>query len=259
MKKIYSLIILGLLCLFANTAQADINYNQWKLTLPIDKNGLTIGEAIEVKKLDQSSSFPPYFTQENGNITFAAPAEGATTSGSHYPRSELREMDLKTGKEIAWKPKQGGNLLATLAVNDLPIKTNGGAGRIVIGQIHGKSNELCRLYYDKGVLYFHDDKSGSKKKEVEFKLLNDKGQTTTIQPDEIFDYNINVSKNILTVKANYKGVEYKASEPVGSYFKNDSLYFKAGVYVQVGKIGSGAGTVGTGTGKVTFYNIVASH
>ncbi len=242
-----------LLALFAFPAFAEINYNDWKLTLPIDsKGGFASGKAIEVKPLKADYSKPPYYYKEDDAIIFSVPANGATTSGSKYPRSELREMS--DGKEASWKISDGGTLSATLSVESLPTTKDGKPGRIVIGQIHGPDDELCRLYYDNGKLYFYDDKAGEKKKETKFDLKN-----KPIPLHEPFGYIIMVADNKLTVTAIYNGEIVSVSEETSSFWKDKPLYFKAGVYSQVGKIGSSAGTTGTGIASARFYDIALSH
>lgn len=155
-----------------------IDFSQWKLTLPVDNVGGFDGVAREVKPLTADFDYPPYYEKVSDGIIFSAPTDGATTSGSHYPRCELREMI--NGKEAAWRPKLPGKLACTLKVLEVPTRSDNKPGRIVIGQIHGKSNELCRLYYDKGQLYFYDDKAGSSKKETKFVLKDADGNFTSI-------------------------------------------------------------------------------
>ncbi|MFD2836365.1 polysaccharide lyase family 7 protein [Azotobacter vinelandii] len=55
---------------------------------------------------------------------------GATTSGSKYARSELREM--KGSERAAWKLSEGGTMTATLEVDKVPQKVRwqpGSGGR----------------------------------------------------------------------------------------------------------------------------------
>jgi hypothetical protein len=73
-----------------------------------------------------------------------------------------------------------------------------------------------------------------------------------------FDYRINVKNGKETVSVVYNGVSYSASETLSSFWNGKALYFKAGVYVQVGKVGSGAGTTGSGRGRTSFYYLLRS-
>lgn len=233
----------------------NFDLSLWKITLPIDSSGGFSGTASEVKPIPSQYEREPYFyTAADGAMVFMAPVEGATTSGSKYPRSELREMN-KDVTNAAWTVEQGGTLSATLAVRELPTTSSGTKGRVVIGQIHGPNDELCRLYYDNGKLYFYDDKSGSSHQELQYVLKNSSGVATNIPMNDKFDYTIKVSKGYMTVSATHNGVQYSATEQISSFWPGLSLYFKAGIYVQVGKAGSGAGTTGSGRGRVDFYRL----
>lgn len=234
----------------------NFDLSLWKITLPVNSSGQIGGAAVEVKNIGATFQKAPYFyTAQDGAMVFMAPTDGARTSGSKYPRSELREMDA-SGKEISWTVEQGGELHATLSVNELPVTSAGAKGRIVIGQIHGPDDELCRLYYDDGKLYFYDDKATSSIKETQFILKSASGQTTNIALNEKFEYSIIADRNNLTVIAVHNGVEYRAVDPVSSFWPGKALYFKAGAYVQVSAPGSGAGNVGSGKGQVSFYRLL---
>ena len=227
----------------------------WYLTLPVDSSETFTGTAAMVNPIPATYQQWPYFyTGSDGAAVFMAPTDGATTSGSHYPRSELRELNAD-GSLAAWTVAKGGSFSATLAVNELPVTSTGRQGRIVIGQIHGPKDELCRLYYDNGKLYFHDDKSGSTLVEKQYDLKSAAGATSQIPLNAQFSYSIRATSSTLTVTATYNGVAYSASEPISSFWPGLSLYFKAGDYVQVGLASSGAGTIGTGQGQVSFYRI----
>ncbi|MFK0383020.1 polysaccharide lyase family 7 protein [Agrobacterium sp. NPDC090273] len=233
-----------------------IDLSRWKVTLPVNEQGVRSGEgdAVELKML-KGLSVPPYFDVQQNSITFVAPTNGARTKGSNYPRSELREMDGK-GDEYEWQVGDGGRLSATLKVDQLP-KANGDLpARVVIGQIHGPDDELCRLYYtDKGELYFIDDKAGDDHEETVFRLVSAKGKEPKIPLGASFSYVIDANAERLSVTVSYKGVDYVGVDPISSFWPGKSLYFKAGAYLQVGKPGSKAGTVGQGQGSVTFTAI----
>ena len=255
---------------FVSNVTTSIDLSHWKVTLPLGKYD-DISSAIEVTDL-AGFSLPPYFDAQPDGITFSASTEGAHTTGSHYPRSELREMD-GNGDEYDWTTTEGGTLAATLKVNSVPTVTHivdgsmpagikakvPGPGRIVVGQIHGPDDELCRLYYDRGVLYFNDDKSGLKQKEVSFVLRDSTGLATDIPLGQLFSYEITANQQQLVVNAVVEGRTYSASEPIGSFWVDQQLYFKAGAYVQVGYPGSSALEMGYGTGSVTFTSIALSH
>ena len=234
----------------------NVDLSKWKLTLPVASNGGFSGGAGEKKPIDPTYQIEPYFyTGDDGAIVFSAPVAGATTSGSKYPRSELREMN---GSALAaWTVAEGGSLTARLRVNTLPTTSAGQPGNIVIGQIHGPDDELCRVYYDKGNIYFYDDKAGTSQRETRFDLKDSDGNAPNIQIGELFTYSIVVADKVLTVSVLHNGTTYTARDQIGPFWLNSSqkLYFKAGLYVQVGKPGSGAGTTGSGEGSVSFCEL----
>ena len=130
--------------LYANVApSANFDLSNWKITLPIDSSGGFGGTAVEVKDLNGYQHSKYFVTANDGAMVFNAPVNGATTSGSSYARSELREMN--GADRAAWNLSTGGFMAATLEVDQVPTKTDGTQGRIIVGQIHGQDEELVRL------------------------------------------------------------------------------------------------------------------
>lgn len=193
------------------------------MTLPVNEQGVRSGEgdAVELKML-KGLSVPPYFDVQQNSITFVAPTNGARTKGSNYPRSELREMDGK-GDEYEWQVGDGGRLSATLKVDQLPKANDDMPARVVIGQIHGPDDELCRLYYtDKGELYFIDDKAGDDHEETVFRLVSSKGKEPKIPLGASFSYVIDANAERLSVTVSYKGVDYVGVDPISSFWPGKS-------------------------------------
>lgn len=236
---------------------SSIDLDHWKVTLPVNKSGQTSGkrDAVEFRRL-KGLAVPSYFDVKPGSITFVAPTNGALTKDSEYPRSELREMD-GNGNLYEWLASDGGRFSATLRVDELPVAFGENAvSRIIIGQIQGKAHELCRLYYDeKGQVYFVDDKAGPKQEQTLFKLRAADGSQAMIPLGARFSYYIEADAERLVVTVTYNGVRYEATDMLSSFWLNKPVYFKAGVYSQVGRQGTQANTVGTGQGKATFFEI----
>jgi hypothetical protein len=235
----------------------SIDLDFWKVTLPINALGehSGSGDAVEIEELD-GVAVPPYFDVQPGSITFMAPTNGARTGGSNYPRSELREMDGNSNR-YEWLAADGGRLSATLQVDEMPVAAGDDAiSRIVIGQIHGPNDELCRLYYDEdGKVYFVDDKAGDEQKETTFQLLAEDGSEATIPLGAKFSYTIEADAEKLVVTVTHDDVTYKGTDMLSAFWADKPLYFKAGVYAQVGLEGTEAHTVGTGQGQATFFEI----
>ncbi|WP_260928059.1 polysaccharide lyase family 7 protein [Novosphingobium sp. 9] len=257
---------------------SKIDLSMWKITLPVNEAGEVSGEhdAVELYRLT-GLSVPPWFEAARNSIAFTVPVEGAMTRGTKYPRSELREMD-GAGHEYAWTVADAGRFSARVQVDELPdtsldaSDTSGDdandddsdknetdkpkdarPARVVIGQIHGPKDELCRLYYSQdGSLFFVDDKAGEDREETVFKLTAKDGSEPDIPLGKPFTYTIDANAERLQVRVRYKGIEYAGSDPIGPFWPGKALYFKAGAYLQVTRPGAKAGTIGTGRARVTF-------
>jgi hypothetical protein len=235
----------------------NFDLTNWSLQLPVNSHGGPSGAAAEVTDLSGYTN-PNYFhTGTDGAMVFVAPVIGARTSGSHYTRSELREMS--GSRKAAWTIGQGGTMEAELSVERVPVTSDGAPGRIVIGQVHGQSQELCRLYFDKNTVYFVDDHAGPDSAPVEFHLYDPQGREPDISIGEKFDYSIQVGNKGLTVDVVADHTLYKAFDPISHVWDSDRFYFKAGVYNGVGAPGSGASTLGSGVGVAAFYFLAATH
>jgi hypothetical protein len=116
-----------------------IDLSCWKITLPIEGNS---GNPAEVKQpaLNAFTHAKWFRRQTDGSLVFAAPVTGFTTSGSQYPRSELREMKPCGRDQAAWSSTDGKThtMTITQAVTRLP----GGKPHIVCGQIHDTKNDV---------------------------------------------------------------------------------------------------------------------
>lgn len=227
----------------------NFDLNSWMLTLPVDKSGFTSGVANIVRSISSYSS--SYFSQIADHLVFTASVSGATTTGSNYARSELRE--LSGSNRAAWNLKQGGTMTATLQVNEVPKLADGTAGRVVIGQIHGSSEELVRLYWDKGTIYFVNDHAGANNTSQKFALLDANGNAPNISLNENFSYVISAKDNHLVVSVYADGMAYTSETVANSIWQSDLFYFKAGVYLGINE------KQGTGQGVVSFDALDFSH
>lgn len=114
-----------------------LDLSRWREDLPIDAAGGFTGTAVVVTQPALASYVKqPYFYPLGGSVVLAAPAGGATSSGSSYPRSELREMADGGGSNLAsWGIDDGHThtLIVTMTadVHELVAKP-----RMVVGQIH---------------------------------------------------------------------------------------------------------------------------
>jgi len=229
----------------------NFDLTNWRLTLPIDSAGLFLGTAVEVQNLAGYLQPKYFYTGPDGAMVFNAPVDGTTSSGSHYARSELREMNGTV--RAAWRLDQGGYMSATLEVDKIPTLTDGTQGKLVIGQIHGQTDELVRLYWDKGSIYFVNDHAGVDDKETKFVLLDASGNTPDVSIDEKFSYSIEAQQDTLVVKVYSDGHVYSSTTQINNIWDVDTLYFKAGAYLGVNE------TQGVGEGQTSFYALNFNH
>ncbi|WP_201861595.1 polysaccharide lyase family 7 protein [Microvirga soli] len=228
----------------------NFDLSNWKITLPVDANGGLSGNAMEVKNLSTYQNSKYFYTAADGAMTFVASVDGATTSGSSYARSELREMNGTAN--AAWNLKTGGFMSATLEVDAAPIR-DGMGGRIIVGQIHGQNDELVRLYWENGKLYFANDQAGSSNSETKFYFVNASGQQPNVSLDERFSYTIDAKGDTLEVTVFADGQIYKSVSKINSVWQSDTFYFKAGAYLGANE------TNGTGYGQTSFYALNFNH
>ena len=115
-----------------------LDLTNWKLQLPVGDGG-----AAEIAQPELATfALPPYFVAEavvagapdgGGGVAFQANCGGVTTSGSIYPRSELREMTEGGLVEAAWSLASGiHTMTVTEAITHVPLKRP----EVVAAQIH---------------------------------------------------------------------------------------------------------------------------
>jgi hypothetical protein len=219
MKNIFKIIVhCGLLCPILFHAQkttyttvptTQFDLKGFNLQLPVQKNNsITI---IKGSELAQFSSENFYYSTEDKSIRFFCSSNGKTTQGSHYPRTELRQID-------EWHFENRHNLQVKMAVLKQPS-----TGKIIIGQIHGssKGTEAVKIWWNNGEI------QAGFKKEVE-----GKEQRTTLLKNialgQIFDYNIQQNNLEIQVTINQQTTTFN----LGESWKSESVYFKAGNYLQ---------------------------
>lgn len=231
-------------------ASQYFDLSHWKLTVPVNDSGGVGGVAAELQSAQLTGYSSPWFRLGQGGRTLAfwAPVNGATTSGSDYPRSELREVLDPGNDNVNWTLDDRSVLQAKCMVQQVPESS----GKVVVGQIHGfQVNPLVKLVYRysdqsrTGSVYaLIDPTPHSKGGNVSLPLASDIGL------DQAFSYEIDAGSGGLKMRVN--------SNPWVSYDVDPSwddvdLYFKAGVYVQA------SGASKTDGGKVAFYRLVATH
>ncbi len=227
-----------------------IDLSTWNLTVPATQEN----PLVTTQQLGNGYRSRYFRPNADGSLTFWAPVTGSTTSGSSYPRSELRETG-RDGKPVFWKyDRANDRLAAVLTVERLPSNE-----KLIVGQIHSKDepgsmrDPLLKIRYRKV------DGIGR----VEAVVRRRPGEKTCdshllldgVRPGDQFGYRIDLdSRGKLQVAASSaNGQSTKFSQQVDPRWKKQSLYFKAGVYVLDNK---GPSTEG---GRVTFHWLDSAH
>ena len=123
-----------------------IDLRRWKLTLPVAASGSDEAAEIVQPRL-ATYAVSPFFTVNaaGDGVVFQADAGGATTGGSGYPRSELREMTADGSDEAAWSPSSGTHTMTvTAAVTHLTTAKP----QVTVAQVHDDSDDVLVVRLD---------------------------------------------------------------------------------------------------------------
>ena len=133
----------------------DYLTKDWKITMPFDEDGNDSGnvsnpddrnnEAVEYQydELQQASDdYPNYFYVSNNEVFFVAHCGGATTTGSIYPRCELRGVNPSNGDDGLMSFSNGHSLDVTVRAVETPVEKP----EVCMVQLKGSSsNEIIRV------------------------------------------------------------------------------------------------------------------
>jgi hypothetical protein len=234
------------LCLGAGRALAldpalppggNFDLSHWKLTLPD-------ASASEIMPAQLTAGFTNGFfhTGADGAMVFWCPVTGGHTSGSSYPRSELRERINPTSDGTNWTGYGTHVLTAQCQVTQQPPTSK----KVIIGQIHGYNvDPLIKLQSYNGRIEALVKTKPSGGTDVKY-IFATVGLNTNIS------YQIKVTDGLLTLTVNglVTNHNFFATDPG---WTNQTFYFKAGDYCQE------AGTNSADGASVMFYQLAVSH
>lgn len=214
---------------------SDVQYlSNWKITLPISFTNNS-NKAGEIKHPGLATySHPDYFRLgDNGtSIFFKAIAGGARTStGTAYPRSELREMKSDGTTSAAWACESTSNgmsvhqKLLTTTPTDSPNAT--------IAQIHDASNDnLMVKYFGPATGANGTTDTGV----IQARFNND---THTVELDSAYKLGDEMTVEVINtpsgMRVKYKNLRTGVTADTGSIPMENvegSCYYKAGLYIQ---------------------------
>ena len=215
----------------ANLPADVINLGYWYLTLPTGQQGSP--DTVENPTLERFTNDFFKLNPTRDGVVFAAHGDGVTTKNSHYPRSELREMD--GSQKASWSNTSGSH---TLDVCEAITKVPSAKPEVVAAQIHdGKDDVLqIRLEGKNLMVQYNNGKSAA-----------------IMDPNYMLGtpYNVRITAANSKVDVLYNGAK-KAELPLAG----SGWYWKVGAYVQSNSShGDGAASVG----EVTVYSLNCVH
>ena len=220
----------------ACTYPADIlNLSNWKETLPIGGDGSPT--EIKQPRLD-TYAIAPWFRVNStcDGVRFRAAVDGVTTSGSSYPRSELREMTGGGSSNASWSSTSGTHTMTvdlafTHRPNDKP--------HVVGAQIHDSGDDVTVFRLEGNSLYITNGD------DTHYKLVTSYPIGTRFTAKYV-------------VSGGKTKVYYNGTLQTTISKSYSGAYFKTGAYTQANCTNS-APCDSTNYGEVTVYGVTVSH
>ncbi len=195
-----------------------VDLTNWRLTLPKAAGG----GSDDAATVDAASSPPWLVRGPDGSLRFWAPVNGATTSKSDRPRTELISQNSFT------VGTSRHTLSASMAITQA---TPAGNRDVVIGQLHGadniKSIAFALMHYDGGTVRLAVKRTRHGSASDILPIL------TGVPIGARFDYTITDPGNgTIAATATYAGVTKQVVTPIPQTFRNAAVRFQAGAYQQ---------------------------
>ncbi|WP_410813905.1 polysaccharide lyase family 7 protein [Micromonospora sp. 067-2] len=216
---------------------ADVlNLTNWKVTLPTGASE----SPTEIKQpaLDSFQVSPWFTTASNCQaVQFRAAVNGVTTSGSGYPRSELREMANNGSSNASWSSTSGTH---TLVVDEAFTTLPSTKPQLVGAQIHDSEDDVTVFRLEGSSLYITNGDT------THHKLV-----TSNYQLGTRFQAKFVVSGG--QIKAYYNNV---LQTTITKSFSG--AYFKAGAYTQA-NCSNSSPCSSSNYGQTLIYGLSLSH
>jgi hypothetical protein len=215
-----------------------LDLTNWKETLPI-------GSPTEIRQPQLAAyALPPWFQTNTActGVQLRAHTSGATTSGSSYPRSELREMTNNGTTNASWSTTSGTHRMhIDQAITAVPT----GKKHVVAGQIHDADDDVIVIRLEHPRLFVDINGASGPTLDAHYTL----GKRFTV------DFVAGGG----AIRIYYNG----ATTPAYTLARSISgCYFKAGAYTQsnCSTESSYGATCGTGNyGEVHLYDLRVQH
>ena len=249
----------------------NFDLSHWYLQLPT-LNGILTGTAGSV----DSASTPQliagftnvyFYTATDGAMTFWTPDNGATTSGSAHPRSELRELLNTNDTGVNWIVYGKHSLTGQCKVLQVPADT----GKVCIGQIHEFGTKLdnsASANNEQMIMFDLPNQKIYANINLDGNLSSSFGKTfisgASVATNVVINYFMSVLNGVLTISVNnvtnswdlFSGTNFQGH--IAQNWDTNSgntVYFKAGDYNQTTNLCNCV----TDGAKVAFYALTTYH
>ncbi len=212
-----------------------LNLTNWKLTVPVDTDHSGAADEIKQPALTTFTNAAYFRANDIGDgVLFEANAGGATTKGSRYPRSELREMTNAGRNEASWANTAGTHtMIVKEAITHLPaVKPE-----VVSAQIHDSSRYVILIRLEGRHLFVESNGGNIGDLSNSYSL----GTTFTVR---------------IVADAGHIKVFYNDILKTDYAKSGSGYYFKAGCYTQ-SNIAQGAAA--DDYGQVAIYALSVTH
>ncbi len=193
----------------------------WYLTLPTG----VVGDPDDIYQPELTTfvSAPYFYVNSDGLLVFHANCGGVTTTGSQYPRSELRQMEADGITKSAWSTTVGVHTMeTTLKITNTPVVKPD----LVVNQIHDATDDIVLVRYTDGVLFVE----GSVLDAMTGLPIKGESMTyATLEPAYVLgtEFSTKISAHDGQIDVYYNDMTTPAATLTTAL---DGLYFKAGVY-----------------------------
>ncbi|MDO6596554.1 polysaccharide lyase family 7 protein [Oceanihabitans sp. 2_MG-2023] len=257
---------------------ADIDFSNWKVTLPVDNDnngGPDEYQPLQLINLGYQTLEPvqPYMYDDitDGSLVFYTFPDVSTTNSS-YSRTELRELINPSNSRENWTLLEGGEMTGRLKVDAVSANATSSDDyhKVIVMQIHGvlsqedmdihgfSSNNgppLIKIYWKDGYIWSHKKSLIDESTDGDDLLETSSNTWTDIKLNlgyvgfEAFDFRITASDAKIEVQLNNNAAHVYQDVSLNKWpYEN---YFKAGNYLN--------STHADAFSYIKYYNLSITH
>lgn len=260
------------------TTYADINFTNWKVTLPIDENNNGSPDEYQPSQLVNfgyqtlAPVMPYMYDDESDASLMFYTFPDISTSNSSFSRTELRELINPDSSSDNWTLLEGGEMVGRLKVTSVSENTQSSDDyhKVIVMQIHGiispedmsvhgfLSNNgppLIKIYWKDGYVWSHkkslidETTSGDDLLETSNNTWADIKVNLGYVGNDAFDFRITASDAKIEVQLNTNTPHIYEDISLDKWpYQN---YFKAGNYLTT--------TDADAFSYVKYYNLNVTH